>query len=129
MKSFFAFIFFAIFLGTGNLPNSETRYIQTLSKDWKFINQEVADAQLPQTNATNWETVEVPHDWAIKGPFDKEIDAQKVSGYTGYGERGSPSYRTNRRTATHWNWLVPQNIRIARFWTRVNKRCLFSTVP
>ncbi|WP_303924134.1 beta-galactosidase GalB [Draconibacterium sediminis] len=78
MKSLFSFIIILALFSACVEISSETRSVQTLQKDWKFINQEVADAQLPQTDAANWETVEVPHDWAIKGPFDKEIDAQKV---------------------------------------------------
>ncbi|MCY1721830.1 DUF4982 domain-containing protein [Prolixibacteraceae bacterium Z1-6] len=58
--------------------NAQTRSVKTLESNWKFINEEVAAAKKPETNTTNWETVSVPHDWAIFGPFDKEIDAQKV---------------------------------------------------
>ncbi|MDX8337715.1 DUF4982 domain-containing protein [Draconibacterium sp. IB214405] len=78
MKSLLSFIFILFLFSACVETSSETRSVQTLTKDWKFMNQEVADAQLPQTETTNWETVEVPHDWAIKGPFDKEIDAQEV---------------------------------------------------
>ena len=49
-----------------------------LDTDWKFINKEVAVGEHPETNTDNWEEVTVPHDWAIKGPFDKEIDAQMI---------------------------------------------------
>lgn len=30
-------------------------------------------------NDSKWQTVSVPHDWAIYGPFDKEIDKQTVA--------------------------------------------------
>lgn len=30
-------------------------------------------------NDSKWQTVQVPHDWAISGPFDKEIDKQTVA--------------------------------------------------
>lgn len=30
-------------------------------------------------NDSKWQTVSVPHDWAIAGPFDKEIDKQTVA--------------------------------------------------
>jgi len=33
----------------------------------------IMDAPLP------WPVVKVPHDWAITGPFDKEIDKQTVA--------------------------------------------------
>jgi len=40
----------------------------TLSDNWQFSH----DKQ-------SWETVSVPHDWAIRGPFDKKWDLQKVA--------------------------------------------------
>ncbi|MCA1760428.1 MAG: beta galactosidase jelly roll domain-containing protein, partial [Bacteroidales bacterium] len=58
--------------------NSNHRTVISLEDNWQFINQEVKGAENPELNTANWETVSVPHDWAIKGPFDKTIDAQKV---------------------------------------------------
>jgi len=57
---------------------AQTRSVITLESDWKFINEEVKGAENPELKTEAWETVVVPHDWAIKGPFDKEIDAQLV---------------------------------------------------
>ena len=45
---------------------------------WKFIKADVADAFKADFNDKSWQTVKVPHDWAIYGPFDKEIDKQLV---------------------------------------------------
>lgn len=45
---------------------------------WKFSKGDNAMAASPRFDATAWETVVVPHDWAIYGPFDKEIDKQVV---------------------------------------------------
>ncbi|WP_346862524.1 DUF4982 domain-containing protein [uncultured Draconibacterium sp.] len=68
-----------VFFCTGSFAQEKPlRNLTTLENNWKFINQEVAGAENPQTNTSNWETVSVPHDWAIKGPFDKEIDKQMV---------------------------------------------------
>nr|WP_319271173.1 DUF4982 domain-containing protein [uncultured Draconibacterium sp.] len=78
MKSVVSFIIILILFSACIETTSETRTVQTLDKNWKFINHEVSDAQFPATMVNDWETIEVPHDWAIKGPFDKEIDAQKV---------------------------------------------------
>lgn len=78
MKHFFLIsITFLLFLNVFAQTNN-SRQVILLEDNWKFIRQEVANAEKPETNTTNWETVTVPHDWAIKGPFDKEIDAQKV---------------------------------------------------
>uniref|UniRef100_UPI0032179A29 glycoside hydrolase family 2 TIM barrel-domain containing protein n=1 Tax=uncultured Draconibacterium sp. TaxID=1573823 RepID=UPI0032179A29 len=77
MKTAYQFILIAL-LFTTHLVCAQTRTVKKLEHDWKFINKEVAGADKTDTNTANWETVSVPHDWAIKGPFDKEIDAQKV---------------------------------------------------
>lgn len=53
-----------------------------LSNGWKFARAEAltgdAAAQV-EYNDKKWQTVTVPHDWAIAGPFDKEIDKQTVA--------------------------------------------------
>ncbi|WOD42813.1 beta-galactosidase GalB [Hwangdonia lutea] len=55
------------------------RQVITLEKNWKFIKADVKNAQQIAFDDSTWETVTVPHDWAIKGPFDKEIDKQTVA--------------------------------------------------
>jgi beta-galactosidase len=50
-----------------------------LNKDWKFINEDVEGAHHFNYNDSKWENVSVPHDWAIYGPFSKEIDKQVVA--------------------------------------------------
>ena len=49
----------------------------TLSDNWQFSLQ--GKAAKPSTHNQLWETVSVPHDWAISGPFDKKWDLQKVA--------------------------------------------------
>ncbi len=71
------FIFFAFLLAASS-SSSQSRKTILLNENWQFINAEIAGAEKPETNTENWETVSVPHDWAIKGPFDKEIDKQMV---------------------------------------------------
>ncbi len=45
---------------------------------WKFSRTDYADASKIEYNDAAWQSVIVPHDWAIYGPFDKEIDKQVV---------------------------------------------------
>lgn len=56
---------------------------ETVLRDgWKFSRGEKLDSIAPSKvgfNDKNWQTVQVPHDWAISGPFDKEIDKQTVA--------------------------------------------------
>lgn len=50
-----------------------------LSDDWKFAKGEFVTAFESNFNDASWENVSIPHDWAIYGPFDKEIDKQTVA--------------------------------------------------
>lgn len=56
-----------------------------LDEGWKFSKGNFQNAAEATFNDTGWETVSVPHDWAISGPFDKEIDKQ-VTAITQNGE-------------------------------------------
>lgn len=58
---------------------SQERETILLTDNWKFQKGKNDNAHQKQFNDSSWETVTVPHDWAIKGPFDKNIDIQKVT--------------------------------------------------
>lgn len=62
---------------TLNLDAQRSEYL--LEKGWKFTKGEVSNAEAPAFNDTKWETVTIPHDWAIFGPFDKNNDLQNVA--------------------------------------------------
>ncbi|WP_207531625.1 DUF4982 domain-containing protein [Desertivirga arenae] len=50
-----------------------------LNQGWKFYKGQNASASQKEFNDKKWSTVTVPHDWAIYGPFDKEVDKQVVA--------------------------------------------------
>ena len=50
-----------------------------LEKNWKFTRGVPEGCVLPEFDDSGWEDVTVPHDWAIKGPFDESIDLQVVA--------------------------------------------------
>ncbi|MCH7412141.1 DUF4982 domain-containing protein [Belliella sp. R4-6] len=70
------FSFFVILIVV-NQSFSQTREVLEL-KNWKFYQGDVSHASQLNFDDSEWEQVIVPHDWAIKGPFDKEIDLQVV---------------------------------------------------
>jgi len=49
-----------------------------LEKNWKFAKGDYPEAIQPSFDDKQWETVIVPHDWAISGPFNGNNDIQKV---------------------------------------------------
>lgn len=79
---------------TACATRNDSRKTTLLDKNWQFINREVKGGEKPETNTVGWETVTVPHDWAISGEFDKSIDAQKTIVIED-GER-VPKMRTGR---------------------------------
>ena len=50
-----------------------------LEKNWKFSKGDFKEASQPEFNDTKWESVVIPHDWAIFGPFDMNNDLQNVA--------------------------------------------------
>ena len=73
------------------------RTIIDLKKDWKFVKGDVENAQNTAFDDSNWQSVNVPHDWAIYGPFNKEVDKQVVA-ITQNGEKVA-SEKTGRTGA------------------------------
>lgn len=69
----------------------------TLNDGWKFSKGHFTDAAAPGFDDSKWQNVRVPHDWAISGPFDKEIDKQ-VTAITQNGET-KPTEKTGRTGA------------------------------
>lgn len=70
---------FIICLFYGLSIQSQTREILTLKQGWTFQKGHHPQAVNPDFDDRKWEHVTVPHDWAIYGPFDKEIDKQNVA--------------------------------------------------
>jgi beta-galactosidase len=81
MRTLLVILTTTVLLGCDNSikKNSNMREIITLKKGWTFLKGNPTNAQLVDFDDSEWQTVEVPHDWAIYGPFDKEIDKQVVA--------------------------------------------------
>lgn len=58
---------------------AQVREIITLKSGWKFQKGHYPEAISTDFDTSQWESVTVPHDWAIYGPFDKEIDKQVIA--------------------------------------------------
>jgi beta-galactosidase len=55
------------------------RNTKTLRYDWKFKREDVHRGAEPELDDSDWQTVRVPHDWAIEGPFDRAHDLQHLA--------------------------------------------------
>lgn len=88
-----------------------------LRDDWTFrrIDGEKDDVAKLVADKSKWQPVSIPHDWAIDGPFDKEIDKQMVA-IEQNGEK-VPTEKTGRSGSLPWigkglyhtTFTVPEN--------------------
>ncbi|ARN77256.1 beta-galactosidase [Nonlabens spongiae] len=74
-----AFICLSIIFSIQFSIKAQSREVITLKKDWKFIKGEHPQAFQVDFDDSSWQEVSVPHDWAIYGPFNKEVDKQVVA--------------------------------------------------
>ncbi len=72
------FIMFPL-LCAAMLAMAQPRQEILLEKGWRFMRGDVPEAADPSFDDSGWQNVKVPHDWAIYGPFDKNIDRQVVA--------------------------------------------------
>ena len=62
-----------------SLGSMAQRTEMLLEEGWKFTKGDVAGAADIAFDDSKWESVTVPHDWAIYGPFDRKHDLQEVA--------------------------------------------------
>ncbi len=61
------------------LACAQVRTEQTFEKGWKFTREDSKDFSNSTYDDTKWQSVTVPHDWAIYGPFSINNDKQNVA--------------------------------------------------
>ncbi len=57
---------------------AQVRTVQLLDTSWRFVNHDINIATLNQLDDATWQKINVPHDWAVLGNFDMNIDKQAV---------------------------------------------------
>lgn len=90
-----------------------------LEKGWRFFRGDDSAAFSSVYDDSAWEEVEVPHDWAIYGPFDRSNDLQDVA--VTQNLETAPSLKTGRTgglpyVGTGWyrcRFDVPQGKRVS----------------
>ena len=90
MKKLLSCIFLLAVVLMASAQRSET----LLRTGWRFHHGDVTSAEQPAFDDSQWQSVSVPHDWAITGPFGSENDLQNVA-VTQNGEKEA-SLKTGR---------------------------------
>lgn len=66
-------------MGVSWINHAQVRTEYLLEKGWKFSREDSPTFTDPAFNDTQWQTVVVPHDWAIYGPFSSQNDKQEMA--------------------------------------------------
>lgn len=85
-SSFFKILFISfcsLLIACSNGQEVE-RIHNTFNDGWSFQKGETGSEHLPEFDDSNWRQLNLPHDWAIEGPFDKNHDT-RTGGLPIYG--------------------------------------------
>ena len=98
------FCFFFMATSATVLPKAAPARLESVLRyDWKFTRADDAAFARADYDDSGWQTVTVPHDWAISGPFDNDIDRQTVA-IEQNGERVATE-KTGRTGSLPWTGI------------------------
>ena len=72
--------------GCDNKESINHRSRTSFNSNWKFSQEANEKAHLIDVDDSQWRELDLPHDWAIEGPFTKEVSYK--GGYLPYPGRG-----------------------------------------
>jgi len=72
-------IIMALLMALPLFVHAQVRVRHTLEKGWKFTREDSRNFATEACDDRKWQSVVVPHDWAIYGPFSIHNDMQKVA--------------------------------------------------
>jgi beta-galactosidase len=58
-----------------------SRVILNFDNDWRFLKSDADGAENPSFDDSQWRKLDVPHDWSIEGPYDKNNPTSRGGGY------------------------------------------------
>jgi beta-galactosidase len=100
----------ALALGLATLPAfAQPTERVSLDRDWRLSIGDRVDAMEPALDDSGWKQVDVPHDWAIAGPFDEKA---RATGSGGWLPTGVAWYRKHFR--------LPENARGRRVFVELD---------
>lgn len=60
---------------------AQERQVESFDKDWKFMKGEITGAENSNFDDSQWRQLDVPHDWSIEGPYDRQNATGRGGGY------------------------------------------------
>ncbi|NOR27958.1 MAG: DUF4982 domain-containing protein [Lutibacter sp.] len=72
-------------IGLVSCTQPQERTVTSFNENWFFTKGKISGAENPTFDDSSWRVLDVPHDWAIEGPFAKENNARS-GGLPFFGE-------------------------------------------
>lgn len=77
----------------------ENRLRTSFDANWKFIQEDMFDAEKVDFNDESWRTLNLPHDWSIEGKYNRN---NPMAGQCGYLPAGIGWYRKTITVPNSW---------------------------
>lgn len=61
--------------------NVQPRLRKNFDQGWRFAKEDLAGAEKPEFNDTQWRALDLPHDWSVEGPFDQKAPSGAQGGF------------------------------------------------
>ncbi len=52
--------------------------MNSFEKDWRFTRNSGKGFESAELDDSSWEKIDIPHDWAIAGPFSPDHDSEVI---------------------------------------------------
>src|SRR6185312_14437280 len=93
----------ALLIGLSIVPScpvsaAPARTITSFDHDWRFLKADAKGAEKPDFADSDWRKLDVPHDWSIEGPFDKDNPTRGAGGFLPSGVGWYPNISLYRLT-------------------------------
>ncbi len=100
------FLVFIVLVTQSSLrATDQNRQQHVFDYDWKFTLDDPQDAQTSEFDDSSWRDVDLPHDWSIEGPYDRNAP---TGGSGGFLPTGIGWYRKH--------FTLPASAREGRVW-------------
>ncbi len=70
-----------LLIGSSAVALSSVRVTTSFDSDWRFLKSDAPGAEKPDFDDAGWRKLDVPHDWSIEGPFDKNNPTGSAGGF------------------------------------------------
>lgn len=81
MQKFFSIVLNVLLTGAYFYSSAQSRMIQSFDADWKFLKGDIKGAEQVSFSDAQWRVLNLPHDWSIEGPYNRNNNTGRGGGY------------------------------------------------